>query len=208
MFILTYSVPCLIFSFLHKNQSFVVLHKNKDPNLLELIWIDWWDTLLNISGGFNVWFTIINIFIKPKSGFKTRKQNIFQFSVRQSIWSLLSVTLHEPHDKSPEWARSVQFVVGNFVFQCRVGARGALHGFLHQPGGQVDGDEGTAGRPQPVPPEPALRLHAGEQGKIEFLQCFMQKFDKLTEISFSHQCVFLCICMMDIQKIYRKDTSW
>lgn len=77
----------------------------------------------------------------------------------------------------------------------------------------MDGDEGTAGRPQPVPPEPALRLHAGEQGKTEFLQCFpREKSDKLTEISFSHQCVllgvFLCICIMDVQKTYRKDKSW
>lgn len=35
----------------------------------------------------------------------------------------------------------------------------ALHGSLHQPGAQVDGDKCPSCHPQPVPPEPALRLH-------------------------------------------------
>lgn len=43
---------------------------------------------------------------------------------------------------------------------CGLRARGALRGSLHGPGGQVDGDEGAAGGPQPVPPEPAPRRHS------------------------------------------------
>lgn len=54
---------------------------------------------------------------------------------------------------------SVQSFLCRLLFERSLRAHGAPHGSLHQPGDQVDADERPAGRPQPVPPEPALRLH-------------------------------------------------
>lgn len=73
-------------------------------------------------------------------------------------WVLVSVLLcgSVPHSEQ----QSVQFFLCRFLFERRcLRAHRALYGSLHQPGGQVDGEERPAGRPQPVPPDPALRFH-------------------------------------------------
>lgn len=61
---------------------------------------------------------------------------------------------------------SVHFFLSRFLFERRLRAHGVLHGFLHQPGDHVDGEERPAGRPQPVPPEPALRLHPDTSAEV------------------------------------------
>lgn len=86
------------------------------------------------------------------------------------------VPVQEPCDDPSEGARSVQLFLGGFLFERHLGAHGALHGSLHQPGGQVDGEEGAACRPQPVPPEPALRLHGGWGGRSTLTLLYLQMF--------------------------------
>ncbi|KAF0036935.1 hypothetical protein F2P81_009809 [Scophthalmus maximus] len=51
-----------------------------------------------------------------------------------------------------------------FLSERRLGVGGALHRSLQQPRDQVDGEEGSAPGPQPVPPDPAARLHPDSAG--------------------------------------------
>lgn len=115
-------------------------------------------------------------------------------------WVLVSVLLcgSVPHSEQ----QSVQFFLCRFLFECRcLRAHRALYGSLHQPGGQVDGEERPAGRPQPVPPDPALRFHPDPPAGGTTETLFIHKELNYRSLTTQNR-------QLDTDELQREEKSW
>lgn len=107
-------------------------------------------------------------------------QLCFDFFVSaESLWPAASSTVS--FLSADRRKTSVCFFFHGVAFERHLRANAALHHFLQNPGGQMNCDEGPAGRQQPVPPEPALGLHsAGPRETCQRIRSVKEKRSRCT----------------------------